>query len=168
MTTTFRPSWTVAVSGGDGARLQHPSTLSPTSPKRETAFAMNTQTQETTNGRTEGQGPSAQDRYERSGSFVTVAGLRSKRIAFNSETVDITDADSAGRWRELLAGSGVQRAAISGSGIFKDAQSDATMRSRFFAGEIADWQLAVPRFRHGRRGRSRSPRSNIPAATTAR
>ncbi len=80
------------------------------------------------------------------GSFVTVAGLRSKRIAFNSETVDITDADSAGRWRELLAGSGVQRAAISGSGIFKDAASDATIRSRFFAGEISDWQLAVPHF----------------------
>jgi TP901-1 family phage major tail protein len=80
------------------------------------------------------------------GSFTTVAGLRSKRIAFNSETVDITDADSAGRWRELLAGSGVQRAAISGSGIFKDAQSDAAIRSRFFAGEIAAWQFAVPSF----------------------
>lgn len=59
------------------------------------------------------------------GGFVTVAGLRTKRIAFNSQTVDITDADSSGRWRELLAGSGVQRAAISGSGIFKDAASDA-------------------------------------------
>ena len=80
------------------------------------------------------------------GSFVTVAGLRSKRIAFNSETVDITDADSAGRWRELLAGSGVQRAAVSGSGIFKDAQSDALMRQCFFAGEIVEWQLAVPDF----------------------
>lgn len=80
------------------------------------------------------------------GTFVTVAGLRSKRIAFNSETVDITDADSAGRWRELLAGSGVQRASISGSGIFKDAQSDATMRARFFDGEIAAWQLAIPHF----------------------
>jgi TP901-1 family phage major tail protein len=80
------------------------------------------------------------------GTFVTVAGLRSKRIAFNSETVDITDADSAGRWRELLEGAGVQRAAVSGSGIFKDAQSDALIRSRFFAGEISDWQLAVPGF----------------------
>jgi TP901-1 family phage major tail protein len=78
--------------------------------------------------------------------FVTVAGLRSKRIAFNSQTVDITNADSAGRWRELLAGSGVQRAAVSGSGIFKDAQSDALMRQRFFAGEIVDWQIAVPDF----------------------
>lgn len=80
------------------------------------------------------------------GSFVTVAGLRSRRIAFNSQTVDITDADSAGRWRELLAGSGVQRAAVSGSGIFKDAQSDAAMRARFFAGEIGNWQIAVPDF----------------------
>jgi TP901-1 family phage major tail protein len=80
------------------------------------------------------------------GTFVTVAGLRSKRIAFNSETVDITDADSVGRWRELLAGAGVQRASVSGSGIFKDAQSDAVIRSRFFAGEISDWQLAVPDF----------------------
>jgi hypothetical protein len=48
-----------------------------------------------------------------SGNFVTVAGLRSKRLAFNSATVDVTDAESAGRWRELLAGSGVQNAAIS-------------------------------------------------------
>jgi TP901-1 family phage major tail protein len=75
-----------------------------------------------------------------------VAGLRSKRIAFNSETVDVTDADSSGRWRELLAGSGVQRAAVSGSGIFKDTGSDAMIRSAFFAGEIADWQLVVPDF----------------------
>ncbi|MBL8579006.1 MAG: phage major tail protein, TP901-1 family [Mesorhizobium sp.] len=80
------------------------------------------------------------------GSFVTVAGLRTKRIAFNSQTVDITDADSAGRWRELLAGSGVQRASVSGSGIFKDAESDALIRARFFAGAIGDWQFAVPDF----------------------
>ncbi|GAA4109197.1 phage major tail protein, TP901-1 family [Aminobacter aganoensis] len=80
------------------------------------------------------------------GSFVTVAGLRSKRIAFNSETVDITDAESAGRWRELLAGSGVQRAAVSGSGIFKDQQSDARIRTCFFGSEIVRWQLAVPDF----------------------
>lgn len=80
------------------------------------------------------------------GAFVTVAGLRTKRIAFNSETVDVTDADSTGRWRELLAGSGVQRAAVSGSGIFKDAQSDALMRQCFFAGDIVGWQLGVPDF----------------------
>ena len=80
------------------------------------------------------------------GSFVTVAGLRARRVAFNSETVDVTDSESTGRWRELLAGSGVQRAALSGSGIFKDQASDAAIRARFFAGEIAAWQVVVPSF----------------------
>ena len=80
------------------------------------------------------------------GSYVTVAGLRSKRIAFNSETVDVTCSGSAGRWRELLAGSGVQRASVSGAGIFKDQASDANVRSRFFAGEIVAWQVVVPDF----------------------
>jgi len=81
-----------------------------------------------------------------SGSFVTVAGLRTKRLAFNSETVDVTDSDSAGRWRELLAGSGVQRASASGSGIFKDQASDAAVCSLFFAGTIRNWQLVIPDF----------------------
>ena len=80
------------------------------------------------------------------GGYTTVAGLRSKKLAFNSETVDVTDADSAGRWRELLAGAGVQRASLSGSGLFKDAASDAVIRTRFFAGTISDWQVAVPGF----------------------
>lgn len=83
---------------------------------------------------------------EGGGGFVTVAGLRTKRLAFNSETVDVTDSDSAGRWRELLAGSGVQRAAVSGAGIFKDQASDAAIRARFFAGRIGDWQFVVPDF----------------------
>ncbi len=62
-----------------------------------------------------------------------MAGLRARRLAFNAETVDITDAASAGRWRELLGGAGVQRASLSGSGIFKDASRDATFRTLFFA-----------------------------------
>jgi TP901-1 family phage major tail protein len=80
------------------------------------------------------------------GTFVTVAGLRSRRLAFNSDSVDVTDADSAGRWRELLEGSGVQRASLTGSGIFRDAQSDEIIRSRFFAGTIAHWQVTIPDF----------------------
>jgi TP901-1 family phage major tail protein len=81
-----------------------------------------------------------------SGDFITVAGLRTKRLSFNSATVDITDADSSGRWRELLAGSGVQRASVSGSGIFKDVQSDAAVRTVFFNGDISSWQLVLPGF----------------------
>jgi TP901-1 family phage major tail protein len=81
-----------------------------------------------------------------SGGFATVAGLRSRQVAFNAETVDVTDAESAGRWRELLAGAGVRRAAVSGSGIFKDASTDATIRQVFFDGTIRDWQVIVPDF----------------------
>ena len=80
------------------------------------------------------------------GTFITVAGMRSHRIAFNAESVDVTDYESAGRWRELLAGSGMQRASINGSGIFKDAQSDADIREMFFNGAIVPWQIIVPDF----------------------
>ena len=41
------------------------------------------------------------------GAFTTVAGLRARTISLNARTVDATDGDSAGRWRELLAGAGV-------------------------------------------------------------
>lgn len=80
------------------------------------------------------------------GVFVTVAGLRTKRLSFNSETVNITDSDSVGRWRELLGGAGVQRASLSGAGIFKDAQSDALIRANFFGSVIVAWQIVVPDF----------------------
>ncbi|HVV42907.1 MAG TPA: phage major tail protein, TP901-1 family [Nitrobacter sp.] len=78
--------------------------------------------------------------------FVTVAGLRSRRIAFNAETVDITNADSTDRWRELLAGAGVKRASLSGSGLFKDAASDALVRQAFFDGAVNDCQVVLPDF----------------------
>lgn len=80
------------------------------------------------------------------GAFVTVAGLRARQIAFNAEIVDVTHSESAGRWRELLQGAGMRRAAISGSGIFKDGASDALVRQTFFDGAIRDWQVVVPDF----------------------
>ena len=62
------------------------------------------------------------------GAFQTVAGLRSHALAFNAERVDITHQESAGAWRELLEGAGLKSANIRGSGIFKDAASDALKR----------------------------------------
>ena len=80
------------------------------------------------------------------GTFTTVAGLRSRRISFGADVVDITDTESEGRWRELLAGAGVKRADVSGAGIFKDAASDAAVRTTFFEGAIRPWQVVVPGF----------------------
>lgn len=80
------------------------------------------------------------------GTFTTVAGLRSRSIAFNAETVDITHTESAGHWRELLEGAGVRSARVTGAGIFKDQASDETVRSLFFNASIRPWQVVVPDF----------------------
>jgi TP901-1 family phage major tail protein len=80
------------------------------------------------------------------GSFATVAGLRSNALAFNAAAVDVTDQESAGQWRELLAGAGLKTATIKGQGIFKDDASDALMREIFFSGRIVSWQVVVPDF----------------------
>jgi len=80
------------------------------------------------------------------GTFVTVAGLRSRTLAFNAQAVDITDMESAGEWRELLDGGGIKRAAIAGAGLFRDAQSDTLMRQLFFDGTIRAFQVTIPDF----------------------
>lgn len=80
------------------------------------------------------------------GSFVTVAGLRASKLSFNAETVDVTTLESAGGWRELLAGAGVKSAAISGSGVFRDANTDARARQIFFDAEMPQFQVVIPSF----------------------
>lgn len=80
------------------------------------------------------------------GQFETIAGLRATRISFNAESVDVTSLESQGGWRELLAGAGVKSAAISGSGIFRDATTDERARQIFFDAEIPQFQVIIPDF----------------------
>jgi TP901-1 family phage major tail protein len=75
--------------------------------------------------------------------FATVAGIRAKTITLQTGLADATSADSAERWRELLAGAGAKRADVAGSGVFKDAASDARLRGLFFAGEAARFELVI-------------------------
>ncbi len=78
--------------------------------------------------------------------FVTLAGIRTKTIGLSAGAVDGTSAESPEAWRELVAGAGVKTARVQGSGVFKDAASDARMQDAFFTGQIADWQLVIPDF----------------------
>ena len=78
--------------------------------------------------------------------FATVAGMRSKSIALNSTTIDITNADSAGRWRELLAQSGLRTCTVSGSGVFTDATTDETVRKHYFDDTTPGCELLIPTF----------------------
>jgi TP901-1 family phage major tail protein len=78
--------------------------------------------------------------------FHTVAGLRARTISLNAKTIETTDSDSTGRWRELLAGAGVKSAAVSGAGVFRDAASDAQVRTSFFDQSARVWRLVIPDF----------------------
>lgn len=80
------------------------------------------------------------------GSFETVAGLRATRLSFNADTIDVTSMESEGGWRELLGGAGVRSASVSGSGVFRDADSDGRARQVFFDGELPQFQIIIPDF----------------------
>ena len=82
----------------------------------------------------------------KSDGFETVAGLRATRLAFGADTVDVTNVESRGGWRELLVGAGTRSATISGSGVFRDASSDERMRELFFDGRAPRFQVVVPGF----------------------
>ena len=78
--------------------------------------------------------------------FTTIGGLRSKSIALTAGTVDVTDSESPGAWRELLAGAGVRTASLSGAGVFRDDAAAEMVRSAFFTHIIRNWQIIIPDF----------------------
>ncbi|MGJ3231315.1 MAG: phage major tail protein, TP901-1 family [Oceanicaulis sp.] len=79
-------------------------------------------------------------------SFAPVAGLRAKTISLNARPVDVTHADSPGRWRELIDGAGLRSASVTGSGIFVDSAADETVRGVFFDQAKRTWRLVIPHF----------------------
>jgi TP901-1 family phage major tail protein len=79
-------------------------------------------------------------------SFTAVAGLRAKSISLNARTVDVTHADSPGRWRELIEGAGVRSAEVTGAGVFVDAPADELVRGVFFDQTLRNWNLVIPDF----------------------
>lgn len=78
--------------------------------------------------------------------FVAIAGIRARTISLSAGLVDATTAESPEAWRELIAGAGTKRAEVAGSGVFKDAASDALVRQAYFSGEAVMMQLVIPGF----------------------
>lgn len=79
-------------------------------------------------------------------SFITVAGIRAKTISLSAGLIEATDADSPLGWRELLAGAGIKQATVTGSGVFRDAPSDALLRQSFFDQSADEYELSIPDF----------------------
>ena len=77
--------------------------------------------------------------------FTTIGGMRSTSISMNDEMVDITNKDS-GRARALLAQGGINSMTISGSGVFTDSASEATLEGKFDSATLSNYQFLVPDF----------------------
>lgn len=78
--------------------------------------------------------------------FASIAGLRTRTLSLNAQTVDVTHANSTGGWRELLSGAGVRQASVSGAGVFLNEAAAEQVRAAFFAGDIISWQIIIPGF----------------------
>ena len=78
--------------------------------------------------------------------FTTVGGLRSTSLTIDNESVDVTNKDSTNTERVLLAGAGVRSVSVSGSGVFTDASSEATIRTAASADIHGNYQFLVPDF----------------------
>lgn len=77
--------------------------------------------------------------------YTTVGGIRSRTVTINRETVDVTNSDSTGMWRELLADGGVRSLSVSGSGVFTDDTAVNAVVTNIVSGTAGKlWQIIVP------------------------
>jgi len=73
-------------------------------------------------------------------SFTNVAGLRSKTLTINNESVDITTSDDA-PWRALLGDTGLRTVSLSGSGVFQDDAAINSIEDLALAGTLNNFEI---------------------------
>lgn len=79
--------------------------------------------------------------------YADLAALRTTRFAFNQTGIDVTNADSTARWREMLDQGGIRTLDVEGEGVFTDATTDATLRTEFLDDTANPWlRLTIPDF----------------------
>lgn len=79
-----------------------------------------------------------------SAAMTTIGGMRTKTLAINSETVDVSDSNSTNEWRELLANAGIKSMTITGAGVFKDSTAENTIVAAVLAGTIIQMEFVYP------------------------
>src|SRR5260221_3234451 len=75
---------------------------------------------------------------------TTLTGLRTKQIKINNDIVDVTNSDSAGRWRELLTGAGTRSVEVTGAGVPLASAIEKTTLNVVMAGGALTTDLVVP------------------------
>lgn len=78
--------------------------------------------------------------------YVSIAGMRVRRLRFNAGALDITNAGSDGRWRNFLGDAAPRDMRLDGEGLFTNDASDRLVRAALFSGAVADCQAVLPGF----------------------
>lgn len=77
--------------------------------------------------------------------FVTAGGLRTKQVKRSVAKVDVTTADSAGHWQELLPGAAVQSMSFAATDfVWLNDAAYAAFRTAFEAGTLLVCQIVYP------------------------
>lgn len=79
-----------------------------------------------------------------SGSYSTIASIRTKSLKISNEDVDVTTGDSANQWRELLANAGVKSMEIAFAGLFDDGVYINLVNTLAIAGTIRNFKITHP------------------------
>lgn len=84
-------------------------------------------------------------RIKVAGVYTPLAALKTKTIKINNgQLVDVSNSDSVGRFRELLAGVGLISMQITAAGIAKFGAEFTAMESSARTNTFADLQIYVP------------------------
>lgn len=78
------------------------------------------------------------------GTYVTVAAIQAKDFAIDGQQVNVTNADSASKWQELLAGAGIKSLKASGRGVFDGSSIATTVINYALNNTIRNWKVVVP------------------------
>ena len=77
--------------------------------------------------------------------FVTAGGLRAKQVKRPTAKVDVTSADSSGRWQELLPGAAPQSLSFSASDfVWLNDTAYQAFRTAFEGGTLLVCQIVYP------------------------
>lgn len=77
-------------------------------------------------------------------SYIPVAGLRTRSFKAGGTEVDVTTADSAGRWQEFLGAAGVQSLEIDAAGIYQQDAGAKLLLTAVTNSTITTMRLVSP------------------------
>jgi TP901-1 family phage major tail protein len=77
-------------------------------------------------------------------SYIKVAGVRSQSLSVSNNEVDITTADSVGRWKEFLGEASVVEMTLNVSGIFQSEAAAKRLLAAAISGAAETVRLSTP------------------------